>query len=229
MLRLAGGTTTAIGASTTTIGAASAPPRSYVVKTQHGDVRRNRRHLNPTPVAPTYGELPTDVDIPIELDEGVDAAPMVVVVQCRRICRRRHDRRLVPLESDSSDDDCVGHHRAASSPRSIVAAPAYASSLYHDDSCLSPRHVHLVSKVSGRPLGDFYQTISFDAAYFHTVPSLHLRIATTVDPAMMVQPERSFEASAPSVAQLDCSRCSRVLTCTREVFHTGPRSSSVDP
>ena len=56
-----------------------APPRSYVVKTQHGDVRRNRRHLNPTPVVPTYVALPTDVDIPIELDEGVDAAPMVVV------------------------------------------------------------------------------------------------------------------------------------------------------
>ena len=123
-------------------------------------------------------------------------------------------RRLVPLESDSSDDDCVGHHRAASSPRTIVAAPEYASSLYHDDSCISPRHVHLVSKVSGRPLGDVYQTLSFDAANFHTVPSLHLGIATTVDPAMMVQPERSFEASAPSVAQLDCSRCSRVLTCT---------------
>ena len=70
-------------------------------------------------------------------------------------------RRLVPLESDSSHDDCVGHHRAASSPRTIVAAPAYASSLYHDDSCLSPRHVHLVSKVSGRPLGDVYQTLSF--------------------------------------------------------------------
>ena len=78
-------------------------------------------------------------------------------------------RRLVPLESDSSDDDCVGHHHAASSPRTIVAAPAYASSLYHDNSCLSPRHVHLVSKVSGRPLGDVYQTLSFDAAYFHIV------------------------------------------------------------
>ena len=52
-----------------------APPRSYVVKTQHGDVRRNRRHLNPTPVAPTYD---ADVDIPIELDDRVDA-PMVVV------------------------------------------------------------------------------------------------------------------------------------------------------
>ena len=55
-----------------------APPRSYVVKTQHGDVRRNRRHLNPTPVAPTYDALPANVDIPIERDEGKDA-PMVVV------------------------------------------------------------------------------------------------------------------------------------------------------
>ena len=52
--------------------------KTHVVQTQHGDVRRNRRHLNPTPVAPTYDALPTDVDIPIELDEGVDA-PMVVV------------------------------------------------------------------------------------------------------------------------------------------------------
>ena len=89
----------------------------------------------------------------------------------------------------------------------------------------------MVSNVSGRPLGDVYKTLSFDAAYFHTVPSLHLGNMTTVtvDPAMMVQPERSFEASAPSVAQLDCSRCSRELTYMREVFHTGPRSSSGDP
>ena len=56
-----------------------APPRSYVVKTQHGDVRRNRHHLNPTPVAPTYDALPADVDIPIERDEGEDA-PMAVEV-----------------------------------------------------------------------------------------------------------------------------------------------------
>ena len=56
-----------------------APPRSYVVKMQHGDVRRNRRHLTLTPVAPTYDALPTDVDIPIERDEGEDA-PMAVVV-----------------------------------------------------------------------------------------------------------------------------------------------------
>ena len=55
-----------------------APPRSYVVKTQHGDVQRNRRHLNPTPVAPTYDALPADIDIPIERDEGEDA-PMAVV------------------------------------------------------------------------------------------------------------------------------------------------------
>ena len=37
------------------------PPRSYVVMTQHGDVRRNHRHLNPTLVAPTYDALPTDL------------------------------------------------------------------------------------------------------------------------------------------------------------------------
>ena len=41
---------------------------------------------------------------------------------------------LVPLESDSSVDDCVA-------PRTIVAEPSCASSLYHDDSCISPRHV----------------------------------------------------------------------------------------
>ena len=110
-----------------------------------------------------------------------------------------------------------------------MAAPAYGSSLCLDDSCLSPRHVHLVSNVSGRPLGGVYQTLSFDATYVHTVPPLHLGNATTGYPAMMVQPERSFEASAPSVAQLDCSRCSTEFTCTREVFHTGPRSSSGDP
>ena len=82
---------------------------------------------------------------------------------------------------------------------------------------------------AGRPLGDVYQTVSFDAAYFHTVPSLHLGNVTTVDPAMMVQPEQSFEAFVPTVSQLDCSRCSRELPCTREVFHTSPRSSSGDP
>ena len=54
------------------------PPRSYVMKTQHGDVRRNRRHLNPTPVAPTYDALPADVDISIDLGERVEE-PMAVV------------------------------------------------------------------------------------------------------------------------------------------------------
>ena len=58
------------------------PPRSYVVKTQHGDVRRNRRHLNPTPVAPTFDALPADVDIPIDLD--VLEEPMTVVAQPMR-------------------------------------------------------------------------------------------------------------------------------------------------
>ena len=92
-------------------------------------------------------------------------------------------------------------------------------------------HVHLVSKVSNRPLGGVYQTLSFGAAYFQTMLSLHLGNVTTVDPAMIVQLERSFEAFAPSVAQLagDCSRCPRELTSKREVFHTGPRSSSGDP
>ena len=54
------------------------PPRSHLVKTQQGDVRRNRRRLNRTPVAPTYDALPADFDIPIDLDEGVDE-PMAVV------------------------------------------------------------------------------------------------------------------------------------------------------
>ena len=53
------------------------PPRSYVVKTQHGDVRHNRRHLNPTPVAQTYDALPTDVDVPINLNGGAQE-PMAV-------------------------------------------------------------------------------------------------------------------------------------------------------
>ena len=118
---------------------------------------------------------------------------------------------LVPLESDSSDDDCLAYHRVASSPRTIVAEPVYASSLYHDDSCIAPRHVHLASKVSGRQLSGVYHTLSFDAAYFNAVPSLHLGNVTTVDPAMMAQPKRLFEAFAPSVAKFDCSRCSREL------------------
>ena len=53
------------------------PPRSYVVKTQHGDVRRNRLHLNPTPVPPTHDALPADGDIPIDLRGGAEE-PMVV-------------------------------------------------------------------------------------------------------------------------------------------------------
>ncbi len=61
------------------------PPRSYVVKTQHGDVRRNSRHLNPTPVAPTYDALPADVDVPIDLNGGAEeqmavAAPLGVII-----------------------------------------------------------------------------------------------------------------------------------------------------
>ena len=70
------------------------PPRSYVVQTQHSDVRLNRRHLNPTPVAPTYDALPADVDIPIELDEGVDASMAVVVPPVRKPPepRRNHVR-----------------------------------------------------------------------------------------------------------------------------------------
>ena len=54
------------------------PPRSDVVKAQHGEVRCNRRHLNPTPVASTYDALPADVDMPIDLDEGAKE-PMAVV------------------------------------------------------------------------------------------------------------------------------------------------------
>ena len=59
------------------------PPRSYVVKTQHGDVRRNRRHLNPTPVAPTYDALPTDVDVPIELNRGAEESMAVAAPPAR--------------------------------------------------------------------------------------------------------------------------------------------------
>ena len=47
----------------------TAKRQSYVVKTQHGDVRRNRRHLKSTPMAPTYNALPADVDFPIDLAE----------------------------------------------------------------------------------------------------------------------------------------------------------------
>ena len=46
------------------------PSRSYLVKTQQGDVRRNHRQLNPTPVEPTYDALPADVDIPIDVGQG---------------------------------------------------------------------------------------------------------------------------------------------------------------
>ena len=55
------------------------PRRSYVVvKTQHGDVRSNRRHLNPTPVVPTYDAVQADVVFLIDLGEGVEE-PMAVV------------------------------------------------------------------------------------------------------------------------------------------------------
>ena len=43
----------------------------YVVKTQHGDVRRNRRHLNPTPVAPTNDALSVDVDTVIDMKVNI--------------------------------------------------------------------------------------------------------------------------------------------------------------
>ena len=108
----------------------------------------------------------------------------------------------IQVTTIASDITCVASSQIQVGP-TIVAASACAYSLYHNDSCLSPPYVHLVSKVSGRPLGGLYQKLSFDAAYCHTVPSLHLGNMTTVDPAMMVQPERSFEASAPSVAQLN--------------------------
>ena len=107
---------------------------------------------------------------------------------------------LEPLALDLSDDDCAGLHRVASSPRTIVAECTYVSLQYHDDSCLSLIHVPLVSNISGRPLGCVYRTVSFDGAYFHTVPSLHLGNVPTVDPAMMVRPERSFEAFASSLS-----------------------------
>ena len=54
------------------------PSRSYVIKTQHGDVRRNHLHMNPTPVEPTYDALSPDVDIPIDLGEGVEEPTVVV-------------------------------------------------------------------------------------------------------------------------------------------------------
>ena len=48
-----------------------APPRSNVVETQHGDVRRNRRHLNPAPVAPTNDALSVDVDTVIDMKVNI--------------------------------------------------------------------------------------------------------------------------------------------------------------
>ena len=46
-------------------------------------VRHNRRHLNPTSMAPTHDELPTDVDNPIDLDEGAEEPVAVVAIPVR--------------------------------------------------------------------------------------------------------------------------------------------------
>ena len=54
----------------------------------------------------------------------------------------------------------------------------------------------MVSIFHDRPLDGVYQALSFNAAYFHTVPSMHLGNMATVYPAMIVKPDRSFEAFA---------------------------------
>ena len=74
-----------------------APPRSYVVKTQHGDVRLNRRNLNLTPVAPKYDALPADVDVPIDLNGGAEE-PMAVAAPPAREPQPPEPRRNPAIE-----------------------------------------------------------------------------------------------------------------------------------
>ena len=68
------------------------PPRSYVMKSQHGDVRPNGRHLNPTPVAPTYDAVPPDVDVLIDLNGGAEE-PMAVAAPPARKAQPPEQRR----------------------------------------------------------------------------------------------------------------------------------------
>ena len=42
--------------------------RSYIVQTQRGAVRRNRRHMLPTPVAPESEEVTDDSEVPVDPD-----------------------------------------------------------------------------------------------------------------------------------------------------------------
>ena len=63
-----------------------------MVKTQHGDVRRNRRHLNPTSVTPAYDALPADVDVPIDVNGGAEE-PMAVAAPPTREPQPHEPRR----------------------------------------------------------------------------------------------------------------------------------------
>ena len=81
------------------------PPRSYVLKTQHGDVRRNFRHLNPTRVAPTYDVLPADGDVPIDLN-GVAEEPTAAAAPLARE-RQPLSRDVTLRESDICLPTCV--------------------------------------------------------------------------------------------------------------------------
>ena len=133
-------------------------------------------------------------------------------------------RIFIPLDSDLSDDDSVGHNcyvfTTYDRGRVYIVRTVFSVTLRFisfTQTC-SPGFKGLRSTTQWRLSNAF-----FWRCVFSHCPSLHLGNVTTVDPAMLARPERLFEAFAPSVAQLDFSRCSRELTCTREVFHSGTR------
>ena len=83
-----------------------APPRSYVVTTQYGDVRINRRNLNLTPVVPKYDALPADVDVPIDLNGGAEEPKAVAAPPAREPqppdprCNPARERNMPAYSSD---------------------------------------------------------------------------------------------------------------------------------
>ena len=87
----------------------SQSPRSYIVRTRQGDVRRNRRHLNPTPTTPPYDTATLeDIEIP-DGEDGEDGDPGEAAAQPDRpvadVAPRRNPARERKLPSHLSDYD----------------------------------------------------------------------------------------------------------------------------
>ena len=87
----------------------SQSPRSYIGRSHQGDVRRNRRHLNPSPTAPPYDTATLeDIEIPDD-EDGEDGDPGEAAAQPDRpmadVAPRRNPARERKLPSHLSDYD----------------------------------------------------------------------------------------------------------------------------